>query len=390
MGADGKLILSKKRFNAFLCMFMLLLGINFSVYQSLITDINSFFGLDGAAAGALIALYFLGSLLAPTLAGELSDRAGKKVVLIVSCAVLILGLITISQAYNIVIAGLGILLAGTGSCTFEGLLSAKITDDNPQTSEKIMNFSQLFFCVGAVLGPMLSLAVKSLGGGWQLIMLLNAIVFIPALAPLAWIQNDKKTASDKSNTAYSLTLIKDTRFLVFFFSMMLYVGAEGGVGFFITSYYSEAGMVAYGEIALSLFWAGMIVGRLLAGIFYKQSNKIMMLCIAFSAFFSFLLQIAQHTAASIALFFLLGLGMSAIWPLLMAFCTKTFSHYSGTAGGLMVVGASLGGMLGPALIGAISSAVGVRRAFVVSTVSMIIIFIVNLPTKKIYINFTRN
>ena len=368
-----------RRFNIICFIFMLLLGLNFSVYQSLIIDINVYFGLDGASAGVLITIYFLGSLIAPALAGELSDRAGKKIVLVASCAVMIFGLVTITQAGNVIVAGIGILMTGMGGCTFEGLLSAKITDDNPHTSEKIMNFSQGFFCVGAVLGPMLSLFVKSLGGSWQMVMLIIALILLPATISLIWIPNDKKAKTDKniSDKAYSLTLVKDVRFLVFFFSILLYVGAESGVGFFITGYYSEAGILDFGEIALSMFWAGMIGGRLFAGIFYKHSGKIMILCLAIAASFSLLLQFEQQPGMSISLFFLVGLGMSAVWPLLMAFCTRTFSQYSGTAGGLMVVGASLGGMLGPALMGVLSSGIGIRKAFAVSTVAMVIILVLN-------------
>ena len=374
---------SEKKFHVICFTFMLLLGLNFAVYQSLIQDINGFFGMDGASAGLLITMYFLGSLFAPVLAGECSDRVGKKMVLILSCIALIMGIIIIVMFDHLITAAMGILLMGSGSCTFEGLLSAKITDNNPHTAEKIMNFSQLFFCVGAVLGPMLSLTVKTYGGSWQTTMLINAVIFLPAVMILIGIPNDKKAAIEKNkhniqNKAYSLQLIKDIRFILFFLSMLLYVGAESGVGFFITGYYTEAGMTGIGEVALSLFWAGMIIGRLLAGIFYKQSEKIMVLCLVSGTVFSCLLQFELQTASSIGMFFMFGLSMSAIWPLLMAFCTRMFSHFSGTAGGLMVVGASLGGIMVPALMGLLSSNVGVRRAIALSTASMIVILLLNM------------
>ena len=359
-----------RRFYVICFMFMLLLGINLSVYQSIILDINTFFGLDGASTGLFIALYCLGSLITPTLAGELSDRVGKKKVLMVSCVVFIVGIAIVSQSGSIITCCIGIFLIGSGSCTIEGIFSAKITDENPQSSEKLMNFSQLFFCVGAVAGPMLALFMKSLGADWQTIMLIVAAIFMPASISLFWIPGDKKASSEPStqNKAYSLILIKNAKFLLFFFSMLFYIGAEVSVAFSITGYFSEGGQtVISGEIVLSLFWAGMIIGRLIAGILHKLSDKVMIICLITGVVFSSLLQFKFQTVISMVLFFLLGLSFSAVWPLLMAFCTQAFTRYSGTAGGLMVMGGSVGGMTFPALMGAVAGVAGARAAMVVST-----------------------
>lgn len=365
---------------------MLLLGVNLSVYQSVIIDINSSFNLDGASAGLFVALYFLGSLIVPAPAGELSDRVGKKLVLMIACVVFITGIVVVSQATGIIACGTGILLIGSGSCTIEGLFSAKITDENPNSSEKLMNFSQLFFCVGAVLGPILALSIKSLGADWQSIMLIIAALFLPAAVSLVLIPGDKKSTDviGRKSKSYSLMLLKDIKFLILFFSMLLYVGAEIGVAFSITGYYSSTGQASYtGEIALSLFWAGMIIGRLVAGVLHKQSDKIMIICLLTGTVFSLLLQFQHQTFISTALFFLLGLSFSAIWPLLMAFCTQIFKSFSGTAGGLMVVGGSIGGMTFPALMGAVTGTAGVRAAMVISTCAMAITMTMYMIGRKI-------
>jgi fucose permease len=410
-----------KRFNVICYVYMLMLGFIYTVFQSLFQEINVYFGLEGAFFGILITLYFLGSLFAPAIAGEISDRAGKKVTLIISCILMATGTVILSLAHSVILAGVGILVMGGGGCTFEGLLSAKITDENPNAAEKFMNFSQVFFCIGAFLGPLLSRAVKLLGGSWQIAMIASVCIFIPALISVIFLPDDKKATQtrklaqshvksqagaqeelekaqaqdsehEKSNKqtpekshdkAYSLILIKDFRFIIFFFSMLLYTGAESGVGFFITSYYNEAGFAAFGEIVLSLFWAGMIIGRLLAGILYKQSERIFTLCIISSIVFSVLLQLPWWpTIASIALFFFMGMSLSSMWPLLMAFCTLAYKRYSGTAGGLMMIGSSLGGMLLPAMIGFASSIVGVRSAFIISSSALISIMLLNYFRRK--------
>jgi len=376
--------LTAKKFNAICFAFMLLLGLNFSIYQSIIQDINGFFGFDGAASGIMVALYFLGALIAPGPAGELGDRTGKKMVVILSGVLMFSCILLISQARHVFILGAGILLMGASGSTLQGLLSAKIADHNPYSAKRMMNFSGCCFCVGAVVGPLLSLAIKSWGGDWQTIMLINAVIFCPGMILLLWLPKDKKTLADKtaSSTAYSLELIKDVRFRIFFISIVLYVGAEVSLAFSVTTYFTEAGVAAFGEIALSLFWAGMILGRLLAGVFHKRSDLIMPLCLVFGIIFSFLLQVGPPAIVSLVLFSLMGLSLSAVWPILMALCTQTFQRFSGTAGGLMIVGGSLGGILFPALVGVVSSGFGIRRALAIATASVALILMLNLLSRK--------
>jgi len=364
---------------------MLLLGLNLGVYQSVLVDINDFFDLGGAYSGLLVAIFFLGALFVPVLAGELSDRIGKKFVLIISCIIFIAGIVIVTQATNIITCGIGVFFIGSGACTIEALLSAVITDENPGSSEKVMNFSQLFFCIGAVAGPMLSLAARTLGASWQIIMLIVAAIFIPALISLFFLDETRKlnAQKDKHEKAFSKTLVKDARFLLFFFSMFLYVGAESGIAFSIIGYFSDINHnILTGEMALSLFWFGMIIGRLCAGLLHKISNTLMIVCLSGSAAFSFLLQFSHQAIFSTALFLLLGLSFSAVWPLLMAFCTQTFSRFSGTAGGLMVTGGALGGMSLPMLMGVIAEMSEIRVSFLVSTFAMIVILALYLIGRR--------
>jgi FHS family glucose/mannose:H+ symporter-like MFS transporter len=366
---------------------MLLLGLNLSIYQSIIQDINRFYRLDEAASGIMVTIYFLGSLIAPAIAGEIGDRAGKRVVMITSGVVLVSGVLILALAQFLAVAIVGIVMIGAGGCTIEGLLSAQITDINPHSSEKFMTLSQTFYCTGAVLGPMLTLLVKTLGGDWRIALLINAAVFLPAVLSLIRLQNDKKTANPskiKRDGAYTLTLIKDVRFLLFFFSMLLCVGAECGVAFFVTGYFSGSGAALYGEIALSLFWGGMIIGRLFTAIFHKRSGMIMYICLISTVTVSLLLQIEHPPVLLIVLFCLQGLSMSAVWPLIMSFCTRVFSKYSGTAGGLLIAGGSLGGMLLPALMGVLVHSSGsVRSALIITTAAESLIIILNSITRRL-------
>jgi len=373
------MISSAKKFNAICYTVMFLLGLWLSVYQSVASEITESMGSGSMLTGILIALYFFGALTMPPVAGEVSDRFGKKPVLITAVVVMIAGIATVASTGHIVLAGLGVFLAGAGACTLEGLFSAKITDEYADNSEKIMNYSQGVFCAGAVLGPMMVLAVRAPGGVWQTSMYIIAALMAIAGVAILFLPGDKKVPERvRSGAAYSFSLMRDTRFLLFFFSMLLYVGAEAGTTFFITDYF-EGRAAVLGEISLSLFWGSMIIGRLIAGLLYRHSGRIMMICLFTTMVFSLLLQINQPPFVSVSLYILIGFGMSAVWPLIMAACTRAFRSTSGTAGGLMMLGGSLGGMLIPFVMGIISNTGSVKNAILLIPAAIFVTIILNLP-----------
>jgi len=373
------MVFSTRKFDAICYTVMFLLGLWLSIYQSVISEISDFMGLGGTLTGILIALYFFGALTMPPVAGEVSDRFGKKSVLITAVVVMITGIVTVASTGHIVLAGLGVFLTGAGACTLEGLFSAKITDEHTDNSEKIMNYSQGVFCTGAVLGPIIVLAVRVPGGVWQTSMYIIAALLAVAGGAILCLPGDKKAPEKvRSGAAYSFTLMRDIRFLLFFFSILLYVGAEAGVAFFITDYF-EGRATVFGEISLSLFWGSMIIGRLIAGRLYRHSGKIMMICLFTAMVFSLLLQINQPPLISVSLYIMIGFGMSAVWPLIMAGCTQTFRTTSGTAGGLLMLGGSLGGMLIPFVIGIISNTGSVKSAILLVPAAILVTIILNLP-----------
>jgi len=169
---------------------------------------------------------------------------------------------------------------------------------------------------------------------------------------------------------------------LFFISMFLYVGGEAGLAFFIIDYFGEISAANYGEVALSLFWASMIIGRLVAGAFHLHSSRIFIICLIVAAVSSLLLQLRQPAELSVFFVFMTGFGLSAVWPLIMAQCTRTFSNTSGTAGGLMVAGGALGGMLMPMLMGFIAAGGNVKNAILVVPAMMFLTLILNIYRLK--------
>lgn len=84
----------KAKINTVCFMSMLLLGVYISVYQSIINSFSKIYSINNAVVGIIIALHFIGSLIAPVIFEEISDRIGKKPVVIISLSILISGLLS--------------------------------------------------------------------------------------------------------------------------------------------------------------------------------------------------------------------------------------------------------------------------------------------------------
>lgn len=82
----------KTKLNIICYISMCLLGIYLSVYQNAINSIAVSYSINSTAIGFIISLHFLGSLTAPVVFGEISDRIGKKAVVVISYGIMALGL----------------------------------------------------------------------------------------------------------------------------------------------------------------------------------------------------------------------------------------------------------------------------------------------------------
>lgn len=361
----------RKGTNRFDCMsnlifyaYMFLLGLYISSLQFCVVKLNAGFGGQAWLMNVFIALHFVGSMLSPAIAGEISDRLGKKPVLIGFSLCMMAGMALLATHASVYAAGAGILIIGASLSALEGQMSAMLSELNPGKSDKVLNDSQVFSCVGAVLGPVYLLLLEKAGGSWELGIW--TIVFLFAIATIWLVKTpvaraDRVAASKERKVSYSGILLRNKLFLVLLAAIFLYVAVEQGAAFYVNALLSSerAELAAF---SLSGFWGGMILLRFLAARFYRQAKKIMAISIGCAVASSLLLQAGVSPYLDAALFVLLGASLAVIWPMLMSASNQKFSAYSGTASGLMMMAGGLGGMVGPAGLGFLSTFAGVRRA----------------------------
>ena len=223
-----------------------------------------------------------------------------------------------------------------------------------------MNSLHFFFGLGAFLSPIIIARTMFATndeirlGYWVLaLMVLPAVLLFLRFPSLPIRQRDTAVADNKANT---LLILLVAAFL------FMYVGAEISYGGWVYTYaitlgLSNATAAAY---LTSFYWGALTMGRLLSiPIAAKFHPKTLLGGALGGALLSMgILLIGQSSPAALwAGTIGLGLSMSVIFPTTLALAEDTLS-LSGKMTSYFFVGASLGGMIVPWLIGQLFESVG--------------------------------
>jgi MFS family permease len=233
----------KKTINAICYISLLFLGMYLAVYQITISSISEEHVISSTISGVLISLHFAGIMLAPAIFGEISDRRGKKPVVIISFIIFITGLLLVYFFDLIVLIAVGIFLIGCGFGVIEGLLSGLLADINVEKTSQVINISQMYFSIGAVIGPVAAVWIIDALGGWkQNYIVLTVIFFLLLLVILkldfgkvGLAETEESKVIEKSGPI-SLLLLKQKTFFLLCLSIFVYVGIEEASAFWVNTY----------------------------------------------------------------------------------------------------------------------------------------------------------
>lgn len=363
-----------------------LLGVYISVYQSIISTITKNYSISNTVAGIIISLHFIGSFVAPIIFGEIGDRIGKKSIIIISLNLLIIGLLMVYLFDNILLLAIGIFIIGCGFAVNEGILSGLLSDVNIGKTNKVINISQMFLSIGAVTGPLITLLLIKLTGSWKFVFPLMIVLFGVILLYFTRLRFDgiRKTVQDHKNTGLiSIKLFKEKIFIYLCISIFIYVGIEEGIAFWLVTYFDNSfNAIQLGTYALSAYWASMIVGRYLASRFNNKQRFLLNGGLISSLVFICIALLWQNGIVSLICFAGVGLGFSAVWPIIISITAENYPKYTGTAMGIMMTAGAGGGIAVPFLIGTLTNFGKIYIVFWVVPILIVFILVTQIFIEK--------
>ncbi|TPW16064.1 MAG: major facilitator superfamily protein [Acidimicrobiaceae bacterium] len=241
-----------------------LLGMGLSIVGPALGHLRGRAGVGIGASGLLIGGQSLGYIVGSLIAGRFYDHGHGHRVMVRAGVIGVAAVTAVSGLHQLwalvvvfMIIGLVMAMVDVGGNTLV------VWSQTPERVGSSLNALHLCFGIGALVTPLVVAASIAMTGGLMLVALVAAVV----LVPMAWRLQRTEVPTQRTAAHGELRGADSDRALVlvcvFFF---VYVGAEATFAGWLHTYAAETGLGADGTASLlvSVFWAGFVLGRIIA------------------------------------------------------------------------------------------------------------------------------
>jgi MFS family permease len=251
-----------------LCAIFLADGIVMAAIGPTLPDLARQTGRSLGEVGRVFIAVFGGSLLAQVLGGPISDRFGRRVVLVLGLLLFGVGAAGMAASHRMLWLLSAAIVAGIGygGCTLAvNVIASEIA---PERRASTVNLVNLFYAMGAIAGPLIAgalieargSALATLGIGSALLLLLVPI----SLRGVA-IDHTRRDVHETADTrAVGVGLDAATPFIAALGLLLaLYVGSEASLGAWAPVYLQQSTPLdaAGATTATAAFWVAPARGR---------------------------------------------------------------------------------------------------------------------------------
>jgi FHS family glucose/mannose:H+ symporter-like MFS transporter len=317
---------------------------------------------------ACLGLLTFGIVIGSVVFGPIVDRKGYKEMLLIGLALIVVGLEAIAFAPSMSWLRLAVLVSGFGGGIINGGMNALAADVSVDGRTAGLGKLHVFFGLGAVGIPFaLGILLGRLSYS-TLIAAVGVLCIVPLVfTALPRFPTPKQSQGSPLEAAKGL--LRDPILLTFGVMLFLESGMEITVGGWTATFFKEELQITDQRalVYLSLYWLGMMTGRMALGPLLRRLSAPRLLLAGMSVAFvgAWLLIGAREASAAALGVFLLGLGFSATFPVVLALVADRHVGLSGTAFSVVMVMALTGGMLLPYATGVLGNAYGLRSSLLI-------------------------
>jgi len=357
---------------------MFVFGIVMAVLGTLfgLPEMRTRLQIDLAQQGNLFFLLYVGIFLATLVAGPAIDVIGNKPILVVSAALVALGMAGFAFAHSYASALIPALLLGCGGGGLNTSTNALISDLYGDRRGPMLNILGTFYGVGALCIPLFAAVIA---GHLSIVpqLLVCAGLAAACTALFSTLRFPKPAA--RESFSWSLKVLRYPGVLVLGFLLFCQSGDEASIGGWTSTYVGEAGFPARtATFILAGYWASLMAGRLLgARLLRSVSKERLVLVSGAGALVGAAVLLTNRSALMLSFgVLIIGLSYASVFPTVLAIAGDAYTKLAGTVFGLLFAIALIGGMSFPWLVGQISESLGIRFGMVVPLVGAAAICVV--------------
>ncbi len=313
----------------------------------------------------------LGGLVGSFRGGRFYDRVPGHRVIAVMLVVLGIGMALVPALRQLWLLATVLFLVGVAEGTLHVGGNTLLLWVHRQGAAPYLNGLHLFFGVGAFLGPALVALLLAAGAGIDGAYASVAVLGLPVAFYL--LRRPSPSAPEISHNAGEDQADKQllALFCLFFF---LYVGSEVSFSSWIYTYAvaQQLATLTTAAYLTSVFWGTVTIGRLVSiPLTLRWRPRQILLVDLLGALASLLLILVGGSSVAVWLGTAgFGLSVASVFPTTMALAGRRMP-VSGRATGWFFVGASLGGMTLPWLVGQLFEPLGAQAMIVLVMTGMV-------------------
>jgi MFS family permease len=342
-------------------------------------DIEHTFGLSNAGLGVLLAAGIIGATAVAAFGGAVTDRwgAGRSL----ACALVLWGLFLVGEAFapHLVFFVPALIAAMAAGGLVDVVMNIIAADALAQEAGKLVRFHGLWNA-GCVLGAAICGVVLRVGFSWRVMWFGVAVVGVVAGLVTGRARVPEPERFDHASMWRALLGLRHEGLLVLASVFAAAAMIEGGVATFGVLYLRDhlglgvlAGVSAY-VVGQLLATATRFSGRRVIGALGTRRAVVVGASLAAGG-------IATEAVCGVAALAAAGLaaatvGISVVWPLLLADVNNEARHPALAIGGVTACG-YLGMVAGPPVVGILSAVFGLRVGLLV--LAAIALFVAVVP-----------
>jgi len=382
-----------------------------NILNSIIVDVKESFDLSLAMTGLLPFSFFIAYGVMSIPAGFLSEKYGNKALLTFSFVLMTLAASVFVLAPSYVVFSFTLFTLGSCMAILQVIINPMLRIAGGEEHFAFNSVAaQLVFGAASFASPHLYKYLVDDSSSENLAAYLRS--FVPENLPWASLYvvfavlslilliivlitkypKFEKAEDEKSGDSSSyLDLLKDKYTLLFFIGIFCYVGAEQGIGNWISQFLSEYHQIdpqIGGADTVAYFWAMLTFGCLLGLVLLKVMDSRKLLIAATLATIGCLV-VALTASAEIALiaFPLLGFCISVMWSIIFSLALNSVKTHHGSLSGILCTGIA-GGAIMPLIVGLIGGATSLKMGMFFLIVPLIFILSIGFWAKPLITNKT--
>ncbi len=335
-------------------------------------------GVDLAQQGDLFSVLFAGLLVAAAVVGPLLDRFGSKPVMVSASAMVTAALAAFAFARGFGAAAAAALLLGVGGGWLNTASNALVSDVYPDDRGRMLNLLGTFFGFGALFVPLVvTLGFDRLPVAG--ILAICAVVAGASTAVCAALRFPPAHEGASFSFAGVLDAARSPGVLLFAILLLFETGNEAALSGWTSTYIGVMGWSPWvATLVLLGYWVVAILGRAASARVQARTGKAPLVVgssVLVVAGCVILLAAASWLPGLVAGAWIAALGLSAIFPTMLAIAGDRYHRFAGTVFGLLFTVGNVGSIISPWAMGHISQSAGVRLGMVVPLAGAVVVTI---------------